>query len=399
MRLTKPNVAKLELPAGKAEAIVFDDALRGFGVRIRAGGKRTWIVQYRVGTKQRRITLGTVEALDPDRARKVAKDVLSRAQLGSDPQIEKAEARARASLTTGMVVQRYLEVAAQRQRERSFSATRRYLTQLWAPLHEIPISHVKRAMVAVRLTEIARDHGPVTANRARQSLSTFFGWAMREGLTEANPVTATNQAAEEKSRERVLSDDELAAIWRACPDDNFGAIVRLLMLTGQRRDEVGGLRRSEIDLNRALWSLPPHRTKNGRPHEVPLSAPALAIITAAMAASNRTVLFGYEERPFSGWSSAKAALEKRLKEAATPIAEWRLHDLRRTAATRMADMGTLPHVIEAILNHASGHKAGIAGVYNRAVYAKEKREALDVWADHVLAIVSDAPADKAGAAR
>jgi integrase len=389
MRLTKPNVAKLELPAGRAEAIIFDDSLKGFGVRIRAGGKRTWIVQYRVGTKQRRITLGTVEALDPDRARQAAKDALARVQLGSDPQIEKAEARARASLTTGMVVKRYLDVAAQRQRERSFKATMRYLNQLWASLHEIPISRVHRATVAVRLTEITRDHGPVTANRARQSLSTFFGWAMREGLTETNPVSATNLAVEEKSRERVLSNDELAAIWRACPEDNFGAIVRLLMLTGQRREEVGGLRRSEIDWEKALWSLPPHRTKNGLAHEVPLSDPALAIVTAAMAASNRMVLFGYEERPFSGWSSAKAALEKRLKEAGTSIADWRLHDLRRTAATRMADTGTLPHVIEAILNHISGHKAGVAGVYNRAVYATEKREALNRWAAHIEALVKD----------
>ncbi|WP_262273298.1 tyrosine-type recombinase/integrase [Microvirga yunnanensis] len=389
MRLTKPNVARLELPAGRAEAIFFDDSLKGFGVRIRAGGKRTWIVQYRIGTKQRRITLGTVEALDPDRARQAAKDALARAQLGSDPQIEKAEARARASLTMGMVVKRYLDVAAQRQRDRSFKATMRYLNQLWAPLHEISISRVKRAMVAVRLAEIARDHGPVTANRARQSLSTFFGWAMREGLVDANPVTATNQAMEEKSRERVLSNDELVAIWRACPDDNFGAIVRLLMLTGQRRDEVGGLRRSEINLEKAWWSLPPHRTKNGCAHEVPLSAPAVAIITTAMAASNHMVLFGYENRPFSGWSSAKAALDKRLKEADTPVADWRLHDLRRTAATRMADLGTLPHVIEAVLNHVSGHKAGVAGVYNRATYAKEKREALDRWADHVASLVKD----------
>jgi integrase len=280
-------------------------------------------------------------------------------------------------------------VAAQRQRERSFKATMRYLNELWAQLHEIPISRVHRATVAVRLAEIARDHGPVTANRARQSLSTFFGWAMREGLTETNPVTATNQAVEEKSRERVLSDDELAAIWRACPDDNFGAIVRLLMLTAQRRDEVGGLLRSEVKLDKALWSLPPHRTKNGRAHEVPLSPSALEILARAAASSNRSVPFGYEERPFSGWSSAKAALEKRLTEAGKPVADWRLHDLRRTAATRMADMGVLPHVLEAILNHVSGHKAGVAGVYNRATYAKEKREALDLWAEHLGGLINE----------
>ena len=206
-----------------------------------------------------------------------------------------------------MVVQRYLDVAAQRQRERSFKATVRYLSQLWAPLHEIPISRVHRATVAIRLAEIARDHGPVTANRARQSLSTFFGWAMREGLTETNPVTATNQAVEENH----VSACSATTNWRRSGERalmTIGAIVRLLMLTGQRREEVGGLRRSEIDWEKALWSPPPYRTKNGLAHEVPLSAPALAIVTAAPAASNRMVLFGYEERPFSGWRAPRPLL-------------------------------------------------------------------------------------------
>jgi integrase len=382
-------MAKLTLPAGKAETIVFDDGLPGFGVRLRAGGKRTWIVQYRIGSKQRRVTLGTVEALDPDRARQAAKETLAKVQLGGDPQTEKSETRARASLTVGMVAQRYLETAAaQRQRERTLKATQRYLTELWAPLKEIPMDRVHRSTVASRLVEIAQDHGPVTANRARQCLSAFFEWAMREGLTEANPVAATNKAIEEKSRERVLSDDELSAIWRACQDDSFGAIVRLLILTGQRRDEVGGMRPSEINLEKALWSLPSHRTKNNRSHEVPLSPLSVEILTSALGARNQTVLFGLEERPFSGWSSAKTALDKRLEEAGTPVANWRLHDLRRTVATRVAEMGALPHVIEAILNHVSGHKAGVAGVYNRATYAKEKREALARWAEHVLVLVS-----------
>lgn len=182
MRLTRPNVAKLTLPTQKAEVIFFDDTLPGFGVRLRAGGKRTWIVQYRVGSKQRRVTLGTVEALDPDRARQAAKETLARVHLGGDPQIEKAETRARASVTFSVVVEHYLQnAAAQRQRERSFKATQRYLTQLWAPLKELPVARVHRATIAARLTEITRDHGPIAANRARQCLSAFFGWALREG--------------------------------------------------------------------------------------------------------------------------------------------------------------------------------------------------------------------------
>jgi hypothetical protein len=240
MRLTRSTVAKLALPPGRSEAIYFDEALPGFGVRIRAGGKRTWIVQYRVGTKQRRVTLGNVEVLDPDKARLAARETLAKVQLGGDPQIERAETKARASVTVGAVVSRYLEDAAERQRARSLDATRRYLRVHWAPLKEIPIDRVHRATVAARLKEIAKENGPVAANRARQCLSAFFGWAMREGLTDLNPVAATNQAVEETSRERVLSDDELKAIWRTCRDDTFGRIVRLLILTGQRRDEVGG---------------------------------------------------------------------------------------------------------------------------------------------------------------
>lgn len=114
----------------------------------------------------------------------------------------------------------------------------------------------------------------------------------------------------------------------------------------------------------------------------------MEILAGAMESSNSNILFGYGERPFSGWSSAKASLDKRLEEAGTPITNWRLHDLRRTAATRMAEMGTLPHVVEAVLNHISGHKAGVAGVYNRATYLPEKRDALNRWAVRLQSLLS-----------
>jgi integrase len=212
---------------------------------------------------------------------------------------------------------------------------------------------------------------------------------LREGLIETNPVIATNKAIEEVPRDRVLTNDELAAIWRTCQDNAFGRIVKLLILTGQRRDEVGGLVRSEVDPAGAKWNLPSHRTKNGQPHEVPLSATALSIVTAAMSETDQSGLFGPSGSPFTGWSSAKTAFDRRLEEAGYKIESWRLHDLRRTAATRLADLGTLPHVIEAVLNHMSGHKAGVAGIYNRATYAKEKREALDAWAEHLSKLVGN----------
>lgn len=388
MRLTKPNVARLMLPPGKSELLVFDDALPGFGLRIRAGGKRTWIAQYRVGSKQRRVSIGTVEALNADKAREAARGILAKVQLGGDPQTDKAESRARAAVTFKTVAKSYLEDHAKpKLKPRSYEEVERHLTHHWAPLGELPLHQIKRGMVAARLSEIARERGPFASNRARASLSALYTWAMGEGLAEINPVIGTNKSAEEISRDHVLKDHELAAIWNACRDDDHGRIVRLLLLTGQRREEVGAMAISEIDEASALWTIPRVRTKNGLPHDVPLSAAALEILHVAPHRDGRALVFGEGAGGFQGWSKAKAKLDKRIAEAGNNTRHWRLHDLRRTVATRLAELGTLPHVIEAVLNHVSGHKAGVAGVYNRATYAKEKREALDLWAAHLRGII------------
>jgi integrase len=187
----------------------------------------------------------------------------------------------------------------------------------------------------------------------------------------------------------MLSDNELAQIWTAAGLGDYGDIVRLLILTGQRREEVGGILWREIDLDRGVWSLEAMRTKNGLPHEVPLCAAAVDILRARWARNGRDLVFGLGDGPFQGWSNAKAALDARTNKAAnvrgtSPVKPWRIHDLRRTVATRLADLGVLPHVIEAILNHVSGHKAGVAGIYNRSTYAAEKREALNRWGDYIL---------------
>src|SRR5215204_2609751 len=275
MRLTRPNLARLVVPSGKTEIIVFDKTLPGFGVRVRVGGKRTWIAQYRLGSKQRRVTLGTTDTLDPEEARRRAKSVLGAVHNGDDPQARRAEARAKASITLRTVAVNYLErFAAERLRPKTLTETRRYLNVSWKPLHGLGLNHIDRRAVAVRLSEIARENGPIAANRSRVALSAFFNWAMREGLSDRNPVIGTNRPADERSRDRVLSDEELAAIWGACRDDHFGRIIRLLLLTGQRREEVAGMQWSELDLTRSLWTIPGDRTKNGRTHEVPLSAPA-----------------------------------------------------------------------------------------------------------------------------
>ena len=214
----------------------------------------------------------------------------------------------------------------------------------------------------------------------RASLCAFFGWVIREGirLPEGNVAAYTNKR-EEKSRDRVLSDGELKTIWKACADDDYGAVLKLLILTGQRASEIAELRWDEVHDEQIV--LPAERTKNGRSHIIPLSEAAAAII-AKFPQGDRRHVFGRDDTGFQGWAKAKERID-----ALIALPHWTVHDLRRTAATRMAELGVQPHIIEAVLNHVSGHKSGVAGIYNRATYDREKRQALDLWAEHLLAVV------------
>jgi integrase len=402
MKLTAASIARLQLPAGKLDHIEFDDDIPGFGIRLRDGGSRTWIFQYKLGTKQRRLVLGKVSAIKPERAREDAGDLHAKVRLGGDPAADKAVNKVRAANNFGELARRYLEFQEGELRPRSYAEVRRHLgfaevkphhrkskSSYAKPLHALPITSIDRRSIADRLNVIAKESGAVTANRTRASLSAMFGWAMREGLADGNPVMDTGKR-EEKSRDRVLSDAELKIIWNSLEEDHYGAIIKLLMLTGQRANEMAGLRWPEIDLEHGLISLPGERTKNARAHQVPMSSAVRSILKEHPKTEKRQLLFGYGDGPFSGWSKSKEALDERiLKATKKALPHWTPHDLRRTTATRMADLGIQPHVIEAVLNHVSGHKGGIAGVYNRAIYAAEKRQALEIWADHIAAVLAD----------
>jgi len=389
MKFTQAAIAKFKMPAGKVEHIEFDDNMPGFGLRIRNGGNRehrTYIVQYKISPKQRRMTLGSVAKIGLDEARRKARRMFGAIADGKDPANDKAVARAHASHTFDVLVSEFLRVQQTRLKPRSFIETQRFLQKHWRPLHRLALASIKRTTVAAQLRVIAREHGPVSADRARASLSKFFSWAMGEGLAEANPVIGTNKAAgENKPRDRVLTDKELATLWNGLHNNDYGQIIRLLILTGCRRDEIGSLRWSEIDTETRMIVLPGERTKNSRTHHVPLSKIALDIIESIPRRVSRDFVFGEGKGGFSGWSKAKAALDSQLG-----LKPWRLHDLRRTASTRMADAGVQPHIIEAVINHVSGHKAGVAGVYNRSTYENEKRAALDALSNYVMVAVAKA---------
>ena len=314
MRFTRANVTSFALPTGKAEAIVFDDATPGFGLRIRSGGKRTWVAQYRIGTKQRRITLGSTTAVDLDEARRRAKAALGKVALGADPQAEKTDARAQASVTLGATAEDYLtRRASKRLKPGSFAEVERHLKKHWRPFAERPLGAVTRALVSARLAEISAENGPFAANRARAALSAMFSWAIGEGFVDDNPVAGTHRPAEEVKRDRVLSNAEVALIWQHAGAGDFGIIVRLLLLTACRREEVGGMAWPE--LQDTTWTVPAERTKNGRPHELVLPSPAMALLAAQPAREGRDLVFGSRAGPFSGWSKAKTELDARILAA------------------------------------------------------------------------------------
>jgi integrase len=390
MKLTTANVAKLTLPAGKSDHIEFDDDVVGWGLRLRSSGKPTWIYQYRVGPRSRRMTLGTLAALSPSVARETAVKLYSKVRLGGDPANEKERAKAATALaeTFGDGVALYLKRQGQRLRARSLVEVTRHLNVHAKPLHRLQLVEIDRRAIARLVSALADSSGAVAANRTGSSIAAFFAWAIREGWIDHN-VAATLNKQHEQPRSRVLSDSELRRIWAATSGaDQYSSIVRLLMLTGCRREEIGGLQWSEIDFDKALITLPPARTKTKREHLVPLSAMAIEVLEA-QPRRDREHVFG--ERPthgFRGWSPSKAKLDER----AGIEPGWVLHDLRRTVSTRMnGELGIAPHIVESVLAHV-GHKSGVAGVYNKAAYTNEKRQALAQWCEHVLAIVEDRPA-------
>jgi integrase len=385
MKLTTATVATIALPPGKTDHIEWDDELPGFGVRLR-GGARRWVVQYRVGGKQRRESLGDTRKVKLDDARKIARERFARVELGNDPVAERKAATA-AALTLASTMERYLEAKRDVMRPATYKAAQRYFGLHWKPLRDRSLATITRADVAVRLQELTKQHGRTSAARARDYLSAMYTWAGREGLVEANPVAMTNDpAAGILPRDRVLSDDEVRTIWNACADDEFGRIVRLLLLTGCRREEIGGLRWSEINLETGLLTIPGERTKNGRTLELPLPRIAREQIATVSQREDGQYVFGRGQcGPFSGWSAGKLRLDARIVMATgKPLAHWTLHDLRRTMRTGLGKLGIAPHVAELAINHVKG---GIQAIYDRHKYQPEIKAALARWSGHVLALI------------
>jgi integrase len=393
MKLTQGNIAKIRREAGDKDYIEWDEALPGFGLRVR-DGRCTWIVQYKIGAKHRRVTLGSTEMLTAEEARngwidpqtqekrKGASKILVAARDGFDHAAARVARREKAAETLGVVIANYLAARKTALRPRAYKETSRHLEKYWKPLHDVSLHSLDRRSVAARVSAIAKDNGAVTANLCRASLSAFFRWAIGEGLCDDNPVIGSNKQVVNGPRERSLSDAEAAAIWLAAPDGDYGNIIKLLFLTGCRLNEIGCLQWSEVNLETKTITLPGSRTKNHTEHTVPLTDKAVAILEAIPRRIGRDLVFGVGKGGFGAWTKAKLNLQAKSKTEG-----WTPHDIRRTVRTGLGKLGVEPHVAEACLNHLPSR---LIRTYDRNTYAAEKRAALDAWASHLSVVIAQA---------
>jgi integrase len=383
--LNRQTIASL--PDG--EGLYWDTGLRGFGYLCRrdASGaiRRSFIIQYRFGKQQRKIKLGDANKLNVDAARKKAIKLYGQIENGTDPQaVKEAERVEAAKLSFAQAVELYLAAKASELRPTSLKLARLYLQNpRYFPLAKKPLHKIERGDVAAHLDRINSESGAPTASRARAHISALFTWCLRRGHCNENPVIATEEPKGSDARERVLSGDELKAVWNACGDDDYGRIVRLLILTACRREEIGGLKWSEVDLKAGTITIPAGRSKNHREHVLTLPSVALDLLRSIPRRDGRDHVFGARGDGFVTWTHGKRALLK-----ASGTSGWRLHDLRHTVSTGMHELGVEPHVVESVLNHVSGHKEGVAGRYNHATYRAQMAQALARWADHVRSVVT-----------
>lgn len=400
MKLTDRTVAALACPPGRKDIMLFDADLKGFGVRVTAGGRRVWLHQYRVGAKVRRRPLGDWPNMTAAAARKAAERSRGAARGGADPVAERKAARAAAlageaaararkaadSFTVDVLIGDWQRLhLAERSRSYQQEAPRRLRAGLASRL-ATPAAELDRAAAVEALDAAKGAQGPIAANRIRAYARACFGWAVKRGTIPASPFANMPAPAQETSRDRVLSDAELGRLWRASDRlaEPWRGIIRTLLLTGQRRGEVAGMAWGELAPDLSVWTIPAARAKNGRAHDVPLS-PAVAHVlrtTPRVAGCGLVFSHGRPNAP-SGFGRAKLRLDELVHPA---LPAWTLHDLRRSLATGLQRAGVRLEVTEAVLNHVSGSRSGIVGVYQRHAWTDEKRAALDAWAEHIQCI-------------
>lgn len=387
------DITVRNLPPPAAGQVQYPDGrISGFGVRVTSTGRKTFYLAYRAPDgRSRRLTIGRYPHMSLGTARAQAMKALAELAAGRDPQAASSAKTAASSPSPAAAPDTFAETVelfvrlylTQYNRPSSAAETERLLRRNFLPFWKTrPLSEITKADVLTAMDAMVARGAPGSANHAFAAIRKLFNWCVERGFLETSPCQSLRLPSKPKSRDRVLSDSELVALWHASAEQGypFGPLFQLLLVTAQRRGEVVGMTWDEIDFEARLWAMSGGRTKNGKPHVVPLSDLAIAILRAQPRFESPFVFpaRGKPDRPYSGYSKGKRELD-----ALAGLRDWTLHDLRRTAATRMAELGVPPHVVEKILNHLTGSFGGVAGVYNRFSYQTEMREALDVWGAHI----------------
>jgi integrase len=422
----RPGEGRREIP---------DGGCPGLYLIIQASGHRSWAMRFRrPNGKPAKLTLGPVDLSGKEAesepvldspltlasARRLAAEIHRRRAMGRDVvadcdasrRRQKSEHESRTKSTYPAAAKDFIEQYASKKTRRwretarllglAYPPTRGEPTRikggLCARWNDKPIADIDGHDIHSLIDETRRSGAPglerrsdgPTEARARvmlSCLSKMFSWLVQHRRVSQNPCKDVHRPEASPARDRVLTDAEIVKFWRAADAERkeLSALLKLLLLTGCRLNEVAGMTRAELSDDGATWNIPGARTKNKRPHVVPLAPLARKMVGTG---SEGFVFTTTGRSPVSGWSKIKRRLDEAMK-----IPPWRLHDLRRTAATGMAEIGIAPHIVEAALNHISGAKAGVAGTYNRAAYAEEKRAALERWASHVQGLVSERPAN------
>ncbi|MGH1370311.1 MAG: tyrosine-type recombinase/integrase [Maritimibacter sp.] len=359
-----------------------DELMPGLVLRISTSGTKTFCLHKRINGKMRRLTIGRFPIMSLADARERARQVLYEIETGRFEDQTGIEIEAKPKL--GDVIPDYIEKYA-KVHNRDWKR-KQALLEKFDTLHDKRIDQIKRADV-VKACDVIHKTAPTSANRALAHLKHLMGWCVERGMIEANPISGMKPLSKEKPRERVLTDNELGALWAACGDEGypFGDCMKLLMLSGQRRAEVAEMRWSELDLEKRLWTLPSSRAKNGKQHTVPITDAMLEVLRKTPRFFNSDYVFTTTGKtPISGFGRVKERLDRALHDGTEP---WIIHDLRRTMSTNMAMLGVPQPVTEALLNHKTGVVSGVAAIYNVYSYADEKREALATWSQHVMKLV------------
>ncbi|HEX5182070.1 MAG TPA: tyrosine-type recombinase/integrase [Allosphingosinicella sp.] len=383
--LTDAKIRDLRRPkSGQIE--VRDKSVPGLRVRIGTSGTKSFVLLKRVAGKSRNIAIGRFsERFGLAEARKKARQILSDIELKADPlaALPLPRRRSAASLTVNAL---WPEFKASKAHLRSIGEIERVFKRHILPeFGDRAADKITRSEITRLIDEIARS-APVMARNTLGYLSSFYGWAMpRLDHLQANPCRDAGRPRAPKPRERVLSEEEVGALWHVLEGEGkpFGPALKLLLLTGQRRNEVFDADRAEFDVRAKLWTISRERAKNGATHLVPLSSSALAIVKELLKDQRSEKLLparGNWDMSPSGFSKAMRRIRESLEEEiGRPVPHWTLHDLRRTLATGLQRLGVRLEVTEAVLNHLSGSRSGIVGVYQRHNYFHEKKAALAAW--------------------